>query len=120
MGSIRVDAGRQGGSAFFQSREDAIIEASCTVVGTARVVDVQGPLSAQALREAAEQGRLGLDEAEAMDYPDTYAWVLEDVTRFPEPVPYQHPRGAITWVRLDRAPSTTTKAQPSKPRGPRR
>ena len=101
--------------------EIALIQGgSCTVVGSAWVVDVQCPLSAEALRAADQQGRIGLDEAEAMDYPNTYAWVLEDVTRLPEPVPYQHPRGAITWVRLDRAPSTPTEAQPSKPRGPRR
>lgn len=29
-----------------------------------------------------------------------YAWVLEKACQYDRPQPYQHPRGAITWVRL--------------------
>lgn len=84
--------------------EIALIQGgSCLVVGTAREAEAKGPLSREQLQAAAKEGRIGSDEAEAMDYPNTYAWVLEDVKILPEPVPYQHPRGAIIWVRLDRA-----------------
>lgn len=29
-----------------------------------------------------------------------YPWVLADVKKYQNPVPYQHPRGAVTWVKL--------------------
>lgn len=29
-----------------------------------------------------------------------YAWVLSNATRFEEPVPYVHPKGAVIWVKL--------------------
>ena len=34
-------------------------------------------------------------------YPEVYAWVLDDVVRYKQPVPYTHPQGAIKWVKLD-------------------
>lgn len=90
---------------------------SCTVVGTARVADVIGPLSKEQFQQAARNGCIGLDEAKAMDYPQTYAWVLEDVSALSSPVPYKHPRGAITWVRLQK-PGAETASKPRRPRGP--
>ena len=29
-----------------------------------------------------------------------YAWVLEDVKRYDKPIPYNHPQGAVVWVKL--------------------
>lgn len=29
-----------------------------------------------------------------------YAWIIEDAKRYPNPIPYQHPKGAVIWVRL--------------------
>jgi hypothetical protein len=34
-------------------------------------------------------------------YPEVYAWVLDDVVRYKQPVPYTHPQGAVKWVKLD-------------------
>jgi len=31
-----------------------------------------------------------------------YPWVLDDVEQFDEPIPYEHPRGAVIWVRLNK------------------
>ncbi|MDT3766147.1 ASCH domain-containing protein [Priestia filamentosa] len=33
-------------------------------------------------------------------YKRIHAWVLENPQRFKEPVPYQHPQGAVIWVNL--------------------
>ena len=33
-------------------------------------------------------------------YP--YAWVLDKVKKFTNPVPYSHPRGAVIWVNVDK------------------
>lgn len=29
-----------------------------------------------------------------------YAWTLEQVEKFDTPIPYQHPRGAVVWVKI--------------------
>jgi hypothetical protein len=34
------------------------------------------------------------------DYKERFAWVLENVRKLQDPVPYSHPQGAIIWVRL--------------------
>lgn len=48
-----------------------------------------------------------IQDVSIVTYRRIYAWVLQDAMRYPEPTPYKHPRGAITWVRLD-APEATT------------
>lgn len=30
-----------------------------------------------------------------------YAWRLESAKRYEEPIPYNHPRGAVTWVKIN-------------------
>lgn len=35
-----------------------------------------------------------------IDYNTPYAWVLANPSIFPEPIPYQHPQGAVIWVKL--------------------
>lgn len=30
-----------------------------------------------------------------------YPWFLEDARRYKTPIPYDHPKGAVTWVRID-------------------
>ena len=34
-------------------------------------------------------------------YQEVYAWVLDGVVRYKQPVPYTHPQGAVKWVKLD-------------------
>src|SRR5690554_5374478 len=29
-----------------------------------------------------------------------YAWVLADAIRYENPIPYEHPQGAVIWVKL--------------------
>lgn len=29
-----------------------------------------------------------------------FPWVLEDVKKYETPIPYEHPQGAVTWVKL--------------------
>lgn len=33
-------------------------------------------------------------------YKQPWAWVLENPVKYPEPVPYTHPQGAVIWVNL--------------------
>lgn len=30
-----------------------------------------------------------------------YAWVLSNAKRFEKPIPYNHPKGAVIWVKID-------------------
>jgi ASCH domain len=77
----------------------ALIESkSGHVVGTCEVVDVVGPLTLAELQTNAK--RTGFRPGQ-LPYPTTYAWVVCDARRLPEPVPYCHPPGAVIWVRLE-------------------
>ena len=70
--------------------------------GTVRLVRVLGPLALDDLVLAHE---LPHDEREefkrtGLPYTKTYAYVLSDPQWFERPIPYHHPSGAVTWVRL--------------------
>lgn len=39
-----------------------------------------------------------LDDKLFLKWP--YAWILSDAKRFDEPAPYEHPMGAVIWVKL--------------------
>jgi hypothetical protein len=67
---------------------------SGTVVGTTEVVDVIGPLTLEELQQGAQQAGF---LATQLPYANTYAWVLRDAKRLPEPIPYEHPQGAVIW-----------------------
>lgn len=40
----------------------------------------------------------GLD---ALPYKNTFAWIIANAKKYPQPIPYQHPCGAIIWVNID-------------------
>lgn len=35
-----------------------------------------------------------------LPYKEPHVWYLKDAVRFEEPIPYQHPQGAVVWVNL--------------------
>lgn len=88
----------------------ALIEAgSGCVVGTARLVDVVGPMSASAISRRREKtGYATLP----VSYAEYFAWVVESARRLPKPVRYRHPSGAVIWVRMDDAVAAAIGAQP--------
>lgn len=70
--------------------------------GIVNLVRVLGPLELEDLVEAHE---LPLSERkevarDGLPYPKTYAYVLSSPKWFEHPIPYRHPSGAVTWVRL--------------------
>lgn len=80
----------------------ALIRAgSGTVVGTANLTEVIQLTPQKAFKKHAIMGFRPLTKAEAKDLEGQYAWVLKDVIKFKNPVPYKHPSGAVTWVTLD-------------------
>lgn len=48
----------------------------------------------------ATQNLHGMKNVEQLPYPKTYAWVLGRAVRYDQPRPYQHPQGAVIWVKL--------------------
>ncbi len=83
-----------------RGRVGLIRSKSLTVVGVCDIVDVIGPLTPKLIRENA-QSKMNEPPAECRDCVGFYAWVLADVRPFREPVPYKHPSGAVTWVKLE-------------------
>jgi hypothetical protein len=63
--------------------------------GHAELVDVVGPLNRKELGKLQRKHRMA-------DIPANYryGWVFKNVKKLPEAVPYDHPQGAQTWVRL--------------------
>lgn len=37
---------------------------------------------------------------EKLPYKEPHIWYMKDPIRFAEPIPYQHPQGAVIWVNL--------------------
>lgn len=81
---------RRGPIALIQSK-------SGQVVGTCEVVDVVGPLTLAELWK--NEARTGFRPSEP-PYATTYAWVVRNARRLAEAIPYEHPSGAVIWVKL--------------------
>jgi hypothetical protein len=80
-------------------RHIALIESkSGRVIGTCEVVDVVGPLNLAELQRNAS--RSGFRPSQ-LPYRTTYAWVVRDARRLPEPIAHRHPSGAVIWVKLE-------------------
>ncbi len=84
---------------------------SGTVVGVCEVVDCVGPLSANLFRANAAKAGMRPSEAQLGHYAKTYAWVLKSPKRLEKPVRYQHPSGAVIWVKLESRVERAIRAQ---------
>jgi hypothetical protein len=87
-------------STKIRGRIGLIKSKSLTVVATCEIIDVIGPLTAAMIQR---NFRAKINEAprDCMGCVGQYAWVLGDVRRIVQPVSYDHPSGAVTWVKLD-------------------
>jgi hypothetical protein len=63
---------------------------------------VLGPLELEDLVAASELPHQEREEFRnsGLPYAKTYAYVFSNPRRFKTPIPYRHPSGAVTWVRL--------------------
>ena len=70
--------------------------------GTVNLVRVLGPLELDDLVTAPELPREEREEfrRNGLPYSKTYAYVFTNPRWFEKPIPYRHPSGAVTWVRL--------------------
>lgn len=73
---------------------------SGTLIGSAALVDVIGPIPKVDLPRDFARHLVEPDLAAQVAYEKVFAWVMAESVRFPEPIPYAHPPGAVIWVRL--------------------
>lgn len=76
-----------------------IRKGSGMVVGTANLVDSIGPLDMIACRAHRDKHTIPPSRDEAL-LRWNHAWVLENARPLAQPVPYDHPKGAVIWVNL--------------------
>ena len=93
----------RGSRTLMRGRVALLASGSGTVVGVCDLVDCVGPITAEAFRTNAKKAGMRPSEATLGYYRQTYAWVQKNARRLERPVPYQHPPGAIIWVKLDPA-----------------
>lgn len=73
------------------------------VVGKAELVDSLGPFTFGQLRSRQDKHSVPVDALLPFmrRYKDrAHAWVLDNVVAFKQPIPYDHPSGAVIWVTL--------------------
>jgi hypothetical protein len=70
------------------------------IVGTCELVDVVGPLTLRQLRKNAKKLARRKSEVKSLPYGTTFAWVLKNASKFKRSRPYEHPAGAVIWVKL--------------------
>jgi len=84
---------------------------SKTIVATANiseVIKITGNLA------EANAHLMGMSQWDALSCVGYYAWVLKDIVKLKEPVPYKHPFGAVTWVTLDEETTMKVNAESKK------
>ncbi|WP_042150226.1 ASCH domain-containing protein [Paucisalibacillus sp. EB02] len=57
-------------------------------------------LTLEAYRESKKLHGIQSEDALALPYKKTYAWILANPKIYKEPIPYKHPMGAVIWVNL--------------------
>jgi hypothetical protein len=87
----------RGSRTHIRTRIGLIASGSGTIVGEAELVDCIGPLDKATYERDREKHRS--DRPFDEQYPQLFAWVLEGAHPI-EPIPYEHPQGAIIWVRI--------------------
>lgn len=90
----------RGGSCKINEPIALIEGGSGKVVGVAHCAGAIGPLSRSQRVMAARIGHILPEEVDEEMYAEVYAWPMENITRLPAPVPYEHPSGAVKWVTL--------------------
>ncbi|SHK65006.1 ASCH domain-containing protein [Tepidibacter formicigenes] len=78
-----------------------IKKGSKKILGTCKVVDVIGPLYFKDListnKHCIPKEKILQNKSK---YEGKYAWILSDAKTLKDPIDYNHPRGAVIWVKL--------------------
>lgn len=79
----------------------ALIESgSGMVVGEAHLVEVLGPLTTRAMLNSVTKHQVpAATIRRGLRYKTPHAWVMTKAKRYRKPKPYDHPPGAVIWVK---------------------
>jgi hypothetical protein len=78
-----------------------IKKGSGLILGVANLKGTKGPLSETDLNTTFDQHQIPKEFwSPFIDFKWRYAWVLDNVKPLQDPVPYDHPPGAMIWVNL--------------------
>lgn len=70
------------------------------IFGTVEMVACHGPFTKAEIMQHVEKHCVSAELMHVVDYKEFYAWEFRDAHVFKEPLPYQHPSGAVIWVTL--------------------
>jgi hypothetical protein len=101
----------RGSRTSAQGQIGLIASRSGTVIGVCDLVDCIGPLTGNEFRKNAKKAGMRPSEATLGYYRQTFAWIVKNARRLERPVEYQHPFGAVIWVRLETVVERKIKAQ---------
>ena len=89
-------------SCSIRGRIGLIRKGSGQIVGTADLEGCLGPFSEAELKQLRDKHAITADRMadEAWMSKWNHAWVLKNVEALSEPVSYNHPNGAVTWVNI--------------------
>ena len=93
-----------------RGRIGLIRSGSGLIVGTAELCDAFELHQSTAKRAMEKHGMTAKEIRNLFSTHNTlarifpYAWVLKDPSPLAKPIPYRHPRGAITWVTIPEFP----------------
>jgi len=83
-----------------RGRIGLIVQGTGLIVGEVDITDCLAPLTEKEMHHSPYHLLHMVDEIELLK-KWRYAWVLKNAKRYKKPIPYNHPQGAVTWVRLD-------------------
>jgi hypothetical protein len=91
----------RGSRTTVRGRIGLIRSGSGKIIGLCDLVNCIPILSNEQFRKNARKAGMEPNEAGLGHYKKTFAWVLANPQYLKVPVSYDHPRGAIIWVKLD-------------------
>jgi len=76
-----------------------IRKGSGLIVGEARLYDSKPKLSPDEFARNYLKHRIPFDMSIYEKWP--YPWAMDHAVAYDEPIPYNHPQGAVVWVKID-------------------
>jgi hypothetical protein len=89
----------RGSNTAVRGRVGLIESGTGTVVGECDIV-ASIPQNTPSLIRHCLKHRISRGDCYNVRYASPHAWVLENAVRYETPVPYDHPQGAVIWVKL--------------------
>ena len=89
----------RGSDTKIRGRIGLIESGSGLIVGECELIDSKR-FTKEMKTSGFENHRLDLYDLSMIDYKNPWAWIMEKHLRYKNPVPYNHPQGAVIWVKI--------------------